>query len=162
MIMRSNLPKAEEFQDWVMEEVLPTIRKTGGMVSDVDQMVNTFFGSCSDEVKIVAKGLLTTVKENQHKVDFFEAVSNSEDCIDVGQFAKLLGTGRTRLFNSLREEGFLMKGSTLPYGRYRTETKWFKVIETTKRGRIYTKTLITPKGQIELEKRLRGKLDLAA
>lgn len=29
LIMRSNLPSAERFQDWVVEEVLPSIRKTG-------------------------------------------------------------------------------------------------------------------------------------
>lgn len=29
MIMRSNTEKAEEFQDWVTSEVLPSIRKTG-------------------------------------------------------------------------------------------------------------------------------------
>lgn len=30
LVMRSNLPSAERFQDWVCEEVLPSIRKTGG------------------------------------------------------------------------------------------------------------------------------------
>lgn len=29
LVMRSNLPGAEEFQDWVVEDVLPSIRKTG-------------------------------------------------------------------------------------------------------------------------------------
>jgi prophage antirepressor-like protein len=29
LVMRSKLPSAEAFQDWVMEEVLPSIRKTG-------------------------------------------------------------------------------------------------------------------------------------
>lgn len=29
LVMRSNLPHAEAFQDWVCEEVLPSIRKTG-------------------------------------------------------------------------------------------------------------------------------------
>ena len=29
LIIRSNLPTAEKFQDWVFEEVLPSIRKTG-------------------------------------------------------------------------------------------------------------------------------------
>lgn len=29
LIMRSNLPRAEEFQAWVCEEILPTIRRTG-------------------------------------------------------------------------------------------------------------------------------------
>ena len=30
LVMRSKLPAAEQFQTWVCEEVLPTIRKTGG------------------------------------------------------------------------------------------------------------------------------------
>ena len=30
LITRSRLPKAEEFESWVFDEVLPTIRKTGG------------------------------------------------------------------------------------------------------------------------------------
>lgn len=30
LVMRSNLPGAERFQDWVCDEVLPSIRKTGG------------------------------------------------------------------------------------------------------------------------------------
>jgi prophage antirepressor-like protein len=29
LVMKSNLPSAEKFQDWVFEEVLPSIRKTG-------------------------------------------------------------------------------------------------------------------------------------
>lgn len=34
LIMRSNLPSAEDFRDWVCEEVLPTIRKTGSYSLD--------------------------------------------------------------------------------------------------------------------------------
>ena len=30
LVMRSNLPDAERFQDWVVEEVLPSIRRAGG------------------------------------------------------------------------------------------------------------------------------------
>ncbi len=30
LIMKSKLPGAERFEEYVMEEVLPTIRKTGG------------------------------------------------------------------------------------------------------------------------------------
>ncbi len=32
LILRSKLPQAEQFQDWVVEEVLPAIRKTGGYI----------------------------------------------------------------------------------------------------------------------------------
>lgn len=34
LIMRSNLPYAEKFQDWVCDEVLPSIRKHGAYMSD--------------------------------------------------------------------------------------------------------------------------------
>lgn len=33
LVMRSNLPGAVEFQDWVVEEILPSIRKTGGYMA---------------------------------------------------------------------------------------------------------------------------------
>lgn len=33
LIMRSNLQNAERFQDWVCDEILPSIRKTGGYIA---------------------------------------------------------------------------------------------------------------------------------
>ncbi|RDH46593.1 hypothetical protein B9G39_00195 [Zooshikella ganghwensis] len=32
LIMRSKLPQAEQFEEWVVAEVLPSIRKTGGYI----------------------------------------------------------------------------------------------------------------------------------
>lgn len=34
LVMRSKMPEAERFQDWVCEEVLPVIRKTGAYMTD--------------------------------------------------------------------------------------------------------------------------------
>lgn len=61
LVMRSGLERAEEFQDWVMEEVLPTIRKTGGFVSDVDQI---FYKNESDE-NGGQEGLRSFIKQQQ-------------------------------------------------------------------------------------------------
>ncbi|WP_223291945.1 BRO-N domain-containing protein [Defluviicoccus vanus] len=38
LIVHSNLPAAEQFERWVFEEVLPTIRKTGGYGKARDPM----------------------------------------------------------------------------------------------------------------------------
>jgi prophage antirepressor-like protein len=38
VIMRSDKPQAEPFQDWVCGEVLPTIRKTGGYIATAVEM----------------------------------------------------------------------------------------------------------------------------
>ena len=40
VIMRSDKPQAEPFQDWVCDEVLPTIRKTGGYIAANAQMTD--------------------------------------------------------------------------------------------------------------------------
>lgn len=40
LIMRSNMPNAERFQDWVTEEVLPSIRKTGAYVMRFHEACN--------------------------------------------------------------------------------------------------------------------------
>lgn len=48
VIMRSNKPQAEAFQDWVCGEVLPSIRKSGGYIATTEQ---------DDDKTILAKAL---------------------------------------------------------------------------------------------------------
>lgn len=54
LIFKSHKEEAERFQDWVTDEVLPTIRKTGGMVVEgrEEDFVNNYFPSFSEEVKL--------------------------------------------------------------------------------------------------------------
>lgn len=68
LIMKSKLPSAEKFESWVMDEVLPTIHKTGGYVNNVDLMVNTYFSDIPDEQKGIVKGLLVNIEEKQKKI----------------------------------------------------------------------------------------------
>jgi prophage antirepressor-like protein len=58
LIMSSKLPEAEKFQDWVFEEVLPSIRKTGGYIETND--------NDSDE-DILAKAILIAQKTIENK-----------------------------------------------------------------------------------------------
>lgn len=74
VIMRSNKPEAEAFQDWVCEEVLPSIRKTGGYLAaspdDTPEMIMAKALKVADatmrrqdaELK-AAKGTLAAIKE---------------------------------------------------------------------------------------------------
>lgn len=68
LIMRSSKPEAERFQDWVTDEVLPTIRKTGGYINNTELMVNTYFGACDEGSKSLVRGLLTNIEEQQKKI----------------------------------------------------------------------------------------------
>lgn len=67
LIMRSKLPSAEKFESWVMDEVLPTIRKSGGYINNPDLMVNTYFSEFSEEQKGLIKGLLINITALQNK-----------------------------------------------------------------------------------------------
>lgn len=53
VIMRSDKPQAEPFQDWVCGEVLPTIRKTGGYIATAPEM---------SDAEIMAKAM--TIAQN--------------------------------------------------------------------------------------------------
>lgn len=63
------------------------------------------------------KKLIAENKVLQPKADFYDAVAQSEDTIDVGQVAKVLaikGYGRNNLFKFLREQNVLMHNNQ-PY-----------------------------------------------
>ncbi|WKW87285.1 antirepressor [Mycobacterium phage Chargerpower] len=59
LIMRSNVPGALEFQDWVTAEVLPTIRKTGGYVDPASELANRI---ASGDVDAMIQGFAATLK----------------------------------------------------------------------------------------------------
>lgn len=66
-ILSSKLESAKKFKRWVTNEVLPTLRKTGGYINNVDLMVNTYFSDIPDEQKILVKGLMTNITALQNK-----------------------------------------------------------------------------------------------
>lgn len=68
LVTNSELPNADKFESWIFDEVLPTIRRTGGYVNNVDLMVNTYFSDVPDEQKGIVKGLLVNIEEKQKKI----------------------------------------------------------------------------------------------
>lgn len=128
LIMRSKLPSAEKFEEWVVSEVLPTIRKTGNYVapeSPALQIAHAMLlaGKMIEEQKL-------QIEEMQPKADFFDAVTDSTDAVDIGTVAKVLncGIGRTKLFEFLRNEKILQSKNT-PYQKY-IDCGYFRVIES--------------------------------
>jgi anti-repressor protein len=70
------------------------------------------------------------IEEMTPKADFFDAVTESTDTIDIGSLAKVLnlGIGRTKLFQVLREKKVLMRNNT-PFQEY-IDRSYFRVVET--------------------------------
>lgn len=122
LIMRSKLPSAERFESWVMDEVLPSIRKNGGYIAGQETMTD-------DE--LLAKALMVAnnkiaerdriiehqkakIEYDRPKTIFADAVATSNTSILVGDLAKIIcqngvQIGAKRLFSWLRDNGYLIK-----------------------------------------------------
>lgn len=162
LMLEMKTDKVKPFRKWVTSEVLPTIRKTGGYVSNDDLFINTYLPFADEPTKMLFRTTLTTINQLNAKiekdrplVEFAECVGVSEDCISMGEMAKIatkngIKIGRTRLFELLRNKKILQRDN-IPYQRYIEQQPWFKIRETvaTIHGRPQIKfvTEVTPKGQ---------------
>lgn len=66
LICRSNKPEAEQFETWVFDELLPTIRQTGGYVNDPVVFVDQWLPNTDAKTKALLVTSLEAVK-NQDK-----------------------------------------------------------------------------------------------
>ncbi|AHK11542.1 antirepressor [Shewanella sp. phage 1/40] len=153
LILRSKLPAAKTFKKWITSDVLPTLRKTGGFVSDVDQIIETFYKNEQPHIKEVIRAGLNFQKNNQHKINFADDVSEVVNLKPMNEVAKAFGIGRNIMFAELRKMGIL-DNNNAPYQRY-IGSGYFKVKQVTKNKQLYNTTMITGKGEIYLHKKLK-------
>lgn len=66
--------------------------------------------------------------EQEAPVAIYNLAISAKNTLSMLEVAKSFNTGRTRLYNILREEEIVMKGSTLPYQRF-IDSGLFKVTE---------------------------------
>lgn len=124
LVLSSKLPTAKKFKHWVTSEVLPTIRKQGAYMTD-DALYKAitepdFLIRLASELKQEKEARQQAEKQieaDYPKVLFAGAVSASHTCILIGDLAKLLKqngyeTGQKRLFQQLRDEGYLIKSGS--------------------------------------------------
>ena len=151
LIIKSKLPQAEKFEQWVMEEVLPQIRQTGGYVSNDNLFIDTYLPFADDTTKTLFKTTLETIRKQnelivqqnhqiQQKQTIIDNVIDDKSLFAIGTVGKILKPycnvmGSIKIFEFLRENGVLMnsKGTqkhNLPYDKY---NKYFemKYIEST-------------------------------
>ena len=94
------------------------------------------------------------LEEQKPKVALANAIAFSDTSIDFNCYAKLIGTGRNKMMNKLRDIGVLMKNSTLPYQKW-MDAGYFEVSQEIKdNGRLVPYALVTGKGQVWLKQRI--------
>lgn len=165
LVLKSNAPKAEEFQAWVCDDVLPTIRKHGvyatpqtidNLLADPDNAIKVF--QTLKEERQLRQLAEAKIEADAPKVLFHDAVTGSKSTCLVGELAKIITQndykiGQNRLFEWLRENGYLGKRGeyyNIPNQQY-MEMGLFDVKKTVhdENGVMVTKTTtkVTGKGQ---------------
>lgn len=169
LITHSKLPSAEQFETWVFDEVLPSIRKHGiyatptkveEILNDPDSFIKILQAFKQErQAKEIAENQL---KLQAPKVQYYDEVLTSQSSYTVTQIAKELGLGPSKLNQMLHEKGVQYKqnGSWIPYFKY--QDKGFVHSETlkykTNEGKIITKMSFkwTEKGRQFIHKLLKA------
>lgn len=138
LTMKSRKPQAEPFQDWVCEEILPTIRKTGKYeVAPSHPALPTNFVEAlrlaadleDQRVKLVEQNqaLQMEVQTLEPKAERYDLVMDSDGWMTGEEICKQLAVPKfsnRKLFDILREEKVLFKrpdGTNCPYAPWVNE-----------------------------------------
>ena len=154
LIMKSKLPSAEKFESWVMDEVLPQIRQTGGYIPINREESDEEFLA---RALIVAQKTLEKkdklLKEMQPKADWFDNFLNGEGTYNSTQVAKLFKLSSAQKLNKmLNEKKIIYKQgkSWIPYANI--DETWYKLIAGSNNEHTYSQLKFSPKGVYEISK----------
>lgn len=167
LILGSRKPEAKTFKRWITHEVIPSIRKHGGYLTPakieealLDPDVIIRLATDLKNERAHRQALQTKVERDKPKTIFADAVTASSTSILVGDLAKIIkqngiDIGPHRLFEYLREEGYLIKGGNsknMPTQRS-MEMGLFEVKESAIANpdgsiRVTKTTKVTGKGQV--------------
>lgn len=151
LIFGSKLEDAEKFQNWIFDDVIPTIRKTGGYVNNDELFIETYFSQVEESTKAMLRATLATVREVneknrqleqtvgvqsqqiaelQPKATYYDVVLQCEDLISITAIAKDYGKSARWMNNYLHEKGV----------QYRQGDIWLLYQTYAERGYTSTKT----------------------
>lgn len=171
LIMRANTALADEFQDWVTDEVLPSIRRTGGY-----QVQHQIPQSYAEALELAAKQTRALEAAEQRVTELEPAAHSWEQLADAtGDYSlrdaaqildrdPAIATGQNRLARYLREIGWTDRTGT-PY-QSQVDLNRLAVRATSFLNPVTgenvpkRQTRITAKGLHELHKRMGGQRPL--
>ena len=142
--MKSRKPQAEPFQDWICEEVLPAIRKTGkyeiapqlpqpaiapALPQDYEEAVVALLGQIREKKVLTAANqqlekekevLQLAIAKDAPKVELFNVYVSSNGWLTGEQIAKQFSVSTRKMFDLLRAEKAIFRRS----GRNVPSAKW--------------------------------------
>lgn len=163
LITRSKLPQADEFEEWVFEDVLPSIRKHGIYATDnvIEQTIQNpdYIIHVLTEFKKEREGRLVAeqqVNELKPKATYYDLVLQNKSLLSVSKIAKDYGMSARSLNKLLHSLGVQYKQGDiwLLYAKYQdkgyTHTSTYALDEEhskvttkwTQKGRLFIYDLL--------------------
>lgn len=163
LITRSKLPQADEFEEWVFEDVLPSIRKHGIYATDnvIEQTIQNpdYIIHVLTEFKKEREGRLVAeqqVNELKPKATYYDLVLQNKSLLSVSKIAKDYGMSARSLNKLLHSLGVQYKQGDiwLLYAKYQdkgyTHTSTYALDEEhskvttkwTQKGRLFIYELL--------------------
>lgn len=171
LVMRSKLPEAEKFQDWVCEEVLPAIRKDGAYLSEkaLQRAVTDpefFIGvanairkekeqrleiesRCTEQQFLIGRQK-ETIEELGKRSAYAETVLQNKDLVDITQIAQDYGLSGRRLNAILHEKRVQYKSGKqwILYAPYKGNGYVGSETSQLENGKTVMRTRWTQKGRL--------------
>lgn len=178
LVMRSKLPEAERFQDWVCEEVLPSIRKHGAYLTDAAlQRVVTepdFLIGLANAIKEERKNRMAVeakcekqklligrqqeqIEELGRRTSYVELVLQCKGLLDITQIAQDYGISGRKLNTILHEKGIQYKDNRqwILYAAYKDKGYVHSATLSLESGKSVMRTQWTQKGRLFIYERLK-------
>jgi len=165
LIVRSKLPEAEAFERWVFEEVLPSIRKSGGyMVAAPDETPEALALRALTVLQATVERQKAQLSIVQPKADAHDRISAADGSLSVTEAAKVLQVRPKDLFDYLSRNGWIYKrpgaAHWLGYQTHTTngdlEHKVTTVLRPDGSEKVTEQVRVTPRGLSKLARLMPG------
>ena len=148
LVFGSRLKSAQRFKHWVTSEVLPAIRKTGSYQAPQGKEL---LALAVLEAQKTIEEQSKAIERMKPKVIFANAVETSHTSILIGDLAKLLKqngveTGQKRLFDWMREKGYLIKRKGSDWNMPTQKAMYMKLFE------VKESTVNNPDGSVRINR----------
>ena len=173
LIIRSKLPRAEEFESWVFDDVLPSIRKTGMYATDElldnpDLLISV--ATALKEEREQKKALETQnlvleqkIAEYEPIVQYVDMILQCKDAVATSQIAADYGLSARRLNQILHEERIQhnIGGQWILYSKHMnkgyTKSETFSFNHSDGRSDVKIQTKWTQKGRLMIHNLLESR-----
>jgi len=163
LVFRSNKDEAERFTDWIAEEVLPSIRKTGMYATDetIDKILaDPDFGikllSQLKEERKEKQKLVGKINDLKPKADYTDTILKNKGLVTITQIAKDYGMSGRKMNELLHDLGVQYKqsGQWLLYAEHQgegyTHSETIDIVRSDGTPDVVMNTKWTQKGRLFL------------